>query len=331
VNLVLAVLRAAQVWAGRAGALPGLRAAIAARYGLDEKALLAAPGAPADAGGLVEVADGPHVPPPTWSTCSRRWRAGSSSVWRPSAGRHEGAGRLRRGARVARAGGRRLAGVRGARGGAAARRHIREIDAVLHALDGGYVPAGPSGSADRGLVNVLPTGRNFLLRRPEGDPVPQLLEVGASLAASLVERHLRDTGEYPRSVGLTVWGTSAMRTQGDDIAEVLALIGVRPVWDEASRRVTGFEIISREELGRPRIDVTLRISGSSATRSRTSSPSWMTRSRPSPSSTSRTTICAPTPWRTPVRTVTGGARTSRIFGSKPGAYGAGLLPLIDSR
>src|SRR6185295_13412592 len=86
-------------------------------------------------------------------------------------------------------------------------------------------------------------------------------EVGTKLADSLIARHLADTGEYPSSVGLTVWGTSAMRTQGDDIAEVLALIGSRPQWDDASRRVTGFEILPLAELGRPRIDVTLRISG----------------------------------------------------------------------
>src|SRR5207248_6652365 len=81
------------------------------------------------------------------------------------------------------------------------------------------------------------------------------------LADSLVQRYLQDTGEYPKSVGLTVWGTSAMRTQGDDIAEILALLGCRPVWDVASRRVTGLEVIGLAELGRPRIDVVVRISG----------------------------------------------------------------------
>src|SRR5207237_2091712 len=136
-----------------------------------------------------------------------------------------------------------------------------EIDAVLHALDGGYVPAGPSGSPARGLVNVLPTGRNFYSVDPKAIPSRNAWDVGAALAESLVARHLADTGSYPRSVGLTVWGTSAMRTQGDDIAEVLALIGCRLVWDDASRRVTGFEVTPLAELGRPRIDVTVRISG----------------------------------------------------------------------
>jgi cobaltochelatase CobN len=81
------------------------------------------------------------------------------------------------------------------------------------------------------------------------------------MADSLVHRYVDETGEYPRSVGLSVWGTSAMRTSGDDIAEVLALIGVRPRWDEASRRVSGLDVVPLDELGRPRIDVTVRISG----------------------------------------------------------------------
>ena len=136
-----------------------------------------------------------------------------------------------------------------------------EIDAVLHALDGGYVPAGPSGSPTRGLVNVLPTGRNFYSVDPKAIPSRNSFVVGQALAGSLLARHLADAGQYPRCVGLTVWGTSAMRTQGDDISEVLALIGCRPEWDEASRRVTGFAIVPPAELGRPRIDVTLRISG----------------------------------------------------------------------
>ncbi|MQA36471.1 cobaltochelatase subunit CobN, partial [Modestobacter roseus] len=136
-----------------------------------------------------------------------------------------------------------------------------EIDMALHALDGGYVPAGPSGSPLRGLVNVLPTGRNFYSVDPRAVPSRLAWETGQGLAESLVERYVTETGEHPRSVGLSVWGTSAMRTSGDDVAQVLALLGVRPVWDEASRRVTTLEPIPLGELGRPRIDVTVRISG----------------------------------------------------------------------
>ena len=208
-----------------------------------------------------------------------------------------------------------------------------EIDAVLHALDGGYVPAGPSGSPTRGLVNVLPTGRNFYSVDPKAIPSRTSFETGLALADSLIARHLADEGEYPRCVGLTVWGTSAMRTQGDDIAEVLALIGCRPRWDEASRRVTGFEILPLAELGRPRIDVTLRISGFF----RDAFPHVIALlddaigvvarlDEPQESNYLRAHALADQArhgdWR---------RATTRIFGSKPGAYGAGLLPLIDAR
>ena len=136
-----------------------------------------------------------------------------------------------------------------------------ELTAVLHALDGGFVPAGPSGSPLRGLINVLPTGRNFYSVDPKAVPSRLAYDTGLAMADSLIERYRTDTGDYPRSVGLSVWGTSAMRTAGDDIAEVLALIGVLPVWDDASRRVTELSVIPLDDLGRPRIDVTVRISG----------------------------------------------------------------------
>jgi len=208
-----------------------------------------------------------------------------------------------------------------------------EIDAVLHALDGGYLPAGPSGSPTRGLVNVLPTGRNFYSVDPKAIPSRTSFQTGLALADSLIARHLADEGEYPHCVGLTVWGTSAMRTQGDDIAEVLALIGCRPRWDDASRRVTGFEILPLTELGRPRIDVTLRISGFF----RDAFPHVIALlddaigavaglDEPPESNYLRAHALADQArhgdWR---------RATTRIFGSKPGAYGAGLLPLIDAR
>ena len=136
-----------------------------------------------------------------------------------------------------------------------------ELDRVLHALNGGFIPAGPSGSPLRGLVNVLPTGRNFYSVDPKAVPSKLAWETGWAMAESLVERYRADHGEYPRSVGLSVWGTSAMRTSGDDVAEVFALLGVRPVWDDASRRVRDLEVIELGELGRPRVDVTVRISG----------------------------------------------------------------------
>ncbi|WP_101833461.1 cobaltochelatase subunit CobN, partial [Frankia canadensis] len=208
-----------------------------------------------------------------------------------------------------------------------------EITGVLHALDGGYVPAGPSGSPLRGLVNVLPTGRNFYSVDPKAVPSRLAWETGQAMAASLLERYRADTGRWPESVGLSVWGTSAMRTSGDDVAEVLALLGVRPLWDDASRRLRGLEPIDLAELGRPRIDVTVRISGFF----RDAFPHVVAMlddavqlaaglDEPDEDNFVRAHARADL-------AVHGDERraTLRIFGSRPGAYGAGLLPLIDSR
>ncbi|GAA4852866.1 cobaltochelatase subunit CobN [Pseudonocardia benzenivorans] len=208
-----------------------------------------------------------------------------------------------------------------------------EIDRVLHALAGGFVPAGPSGSPLRGLVNVLPTGRNFYSVDPKAVPSRLAWETGQAMAESLVERYRRDHGDWPRSVGLSVWGTSAMRTSGDDVAEVFALLGVRPVWDEMSRRVTHLEPIPLDELGRPRIDVTVRISGFF----RDAFPHVLALlddavalvaglDEPAEQNFVRAHVAADTDRHGDERR----ART-RVFGSKPGTYGAGLLQLVESR
>ncbi|NKY58015.1 cobaltochelatase subunit CobN [Nocardia flavorosea] len=208
-----------------------------------------------------------------------------------------------------------------------------EIDRVLHALNGGFIPAGPSGSPLRGLINVLPTGRNFYSVDPKAVPSRLAWETGRAMADSLLERYLADHGEYPRSVGLSVWGTSAMRTSGDDIAEVLALLGVRPVWDEASRRVTSLEVVDLAELGRPRIDVTVRISGFF----RDAFPHVLALlddavrlvaalDEPAESNYVRVHTLSDLAEHGDERRA-----TTRIFGSKPGTYGAGLLQLIDSK
>ncbi|HEY2674251.1 MAG TPA: cobaltochelatase subunit CobN, partial [Rugosimonospora sp.] len=197
----------------------------------------------------------------------------------------------------------------------------------------GYVPAGPSGSPTRGLVNVLPTGRNFYSVDPKAIPSRNAWDVGQALADSLLSRYRQDNGDWPQTVGLTMWGTSAMRTQGDDIAEVLALLGCQPLWDEASRRVTGVAPVPLAELGRPRIDVTVRISGFF----RDAFPHVVALlddavsqvaalDEPAEANFVRAHARADEAehgdWR---------RATTRIFGSKPGAYGAGLLPLIDAR
>jgi cobaltochelatase CobN len=136
-----------------------------------------------------------------------------------------------------------------------------EISNLMHGLSGGYIPAGPSGAPTRGMAHILPTGRNFYSVDPRALPSQAAWQVGQQLATEVLERHLKEKGFYPESVAISIWGTSAMRTQGDDVAEILALLGVRPVWQPESRRVTGLELISVEELKRPRIDVTTRISG----------------------------------------------------------------------
>ena len=209
----------------------------------------------------------------------------------------------------------------------------REIDQVLRALEGRFIAAGPSGSPLRGLVNVLPTGRNFYSVDPKAVPSRLAWETGVAMADSLLTRYRTDHGDWPRSVGLSVWGTSAMRTSGDDIAEVLALLGVRPVWDDASRRVVGLEAIGLDELGRPRIDVTVRISGFF----RDAFPHVVTMlddavrlvaglNEPVEQNYVRAHAQADLAEHGDER-----RSTTRIFGSKPGTYGAGLLQLIDSR
>ncbi|SED41416.1 cobaltochelatase CobN subunit [Amycolatopsis tolypomycina] len=299
VNLVLAMLRASQMWGGKQGAVPGLRSAL----GLKEDAPMSEVDAvEKTARELVQTME------------MRGWDATAVASVAPDP---QVAKVLSFAAEEIVP---RLAGT------------SAELDAVLHALDGGYIPAGPSGSPLRGLINVLPTGRNFYTVDPKAIPSRLAWETGQALADSLLRRYREDTGDWPRSVGLSVWGTSAMRTSGDDAAEVLALLGVQPVWDEASRRVTGIEAIPLAELGRPRIDVTVRISGFF----RDAFPHVITLlddavrlvaslDEPHDENYVRAHVASDLATHGDARRA-----TTRIFGSKPGAYGAGLLPLMDS-
>lgn len=183
-----------------------------------------------------------------------------------------------------------------------------EIGAVLRALDGRHVPSGPSGAPTRGMAHVLPTGRNFYSVDPKAVPSPLAWEVGRKLADGLIERHVREEGGVPGCVGLVVWGTAAMRTMGDDVAQTLALLGVRPRWQEESGRVCGLELMSEAELGRPRVDVTLRISGFF-----------------------RDAFPHVIQLLDDAYALVGLDDDPRIFGSKPGAYGSGILSLLESR
>ncbi|GAA1256641.1 cobaltochelatase subunit CobN [Streptomyces javensis] len=307
VNLVLAILRARQIWGGTS-ALPGLREAL----GLDESAATrtGADEAEERARGLVQAMEdaawAPEAVEKAVLTLPDEQRPAVSAV-------------LDFAAREVVP---RLAAT------------TDEIDHAVHALNGGFVPAGPSGSPLRGLVNVLPTGRNFYSVDPKAVPSRLAWETGQALADSLLERYRADNdGQWPHSVGLSLWGTSAMRTSGDDVAEALALLGVRPVWDDASRRVTGVEPVPLDQLGRPRVDVTLRISGFfrdafphvvgllddavrlAASLDESDEDNYVR-------AHTRADLAAHGDER---------RATTRIFGSRPGTYGAGLLQLIDSR
>jgi len=217
-----------------------------------------------------------------------------------------------------------------------------EIDHVLTALAGRFVPPGPSGAPTRGTADILPTGRNFYSLDIRAIPTPTAWRVGCAAGDALLQRHRERTGSYPESIALVIWGTSNMRTGGDDIAEVLYLLGVRPCWDEGNRRVVGTEVISLTELNRPRIDVTVRISGLF----RDAFPNLVkllneaiARVAKLDEPLDRNFVRANMA-RDVARLVHGEQLPEaeaqrraglRVFGSKPGAYGAGLLPLIDGR
>jgi cobaltochelatase CobN len=215
----------------------------------------------------------------------------------------------------------------------------QEISNLLHGLQGGYIPAGPSGAPTRGRPEVLPTGRNFYSVDIRAVPTESAWDVGRRAAETLVERYTQENGEYPKTLGLSIWGTATMRTGGDDLAEALALLGVRPIWDGASRRVVDFEILPLGILGRPRVDVTLRVSGFF----RDAFPNLIElfdRAVVAVASLDEPAEMNPLAAQVQQETqtwLTAGLEISaaldrssyRVFGSKPGAYGAGLQGLID--
>ncbi|NZD62229.1 cobaltochelatase subunit CobN [Rhizobium sp. WYCCWR 11290] len=216
-----------------------------------------------------------------------------------------------------------------------------EIAGLLKGLDGRFVAPGPSGAPTRGRPDVLPTGRNFYSVDSRAVPTPAAYELGKKSAELLVRRYVQDHGEWPVSFGLTAWGTSNMRTGGDDIAQALALIGVKPLWDMSSRRVTGYEIIPPAMLGRPRVDVTLRISGffrdafpeqialfDKAIRA----VGALDEDEADNSIAARMRGEAARLAAAGLDEVSARRRAGyRVFGSKPGAYGAGLQALIDEK
>ena len=216
-----------------------------------------------------------------------------------------------------------------------------EMSGLLAALAGRFVPAGPSGAPSRGRLDVLPTGRNFYSVDVRNLPTPTAWRIGVQATERLLERHLQDHGEHLAQLGLSVWGTATMRTGGDDIAQALALIGVRPVWQTGSQRVERFEVLSLEQLGRPRVDVTLRVSGffrdafSNLIRLFDEAVQAVAElDEPEDMNPLSARV-----WQAALRLQDDGlseveARRQagwRVFGSKPGAYGAGIQNAIEER
>ena len=218
---------------------------------------------------------------------------------------------------------------------------VDELSAILCASDGGFVSPGPSGAPTRGMADILPTGRNFYSVDPQAIPSQAAWKVGVAQADALLERYLEDEGCYPESLGMVIWGSPTMRTKGDDIAEVLCLMGVRPVWEERSGRVTGIELIPIEELQRPRIDVMLRISGFF----RDAFPNIVhlvdravelvaEQKEPPEQNFLAKHVSADISEKTAAGIDGEQAKTLacyRIFGCRPGAYGAGVSDAIDSK
>ncbi|MCP5366265.1 MAG: cobaltochelatase subunit CobN [Hyphomicrobiales bacterium] len=216
-----------------------------------------------------------------------------------------------------------------------------EIAGLLTALDGRFLEPGPSGAPTRGRPDVLPTGRNFYSVDTRTVPTPAAWTLGWKSATLLVERYMQEHGAWPRTMAISAWGTSNMRTGGDDIAQGLALMGVRPTWDSASRRVTGFEVLPHAVLGRPRVDVTLRVSGFF----RDAFPALIDLFD---SAARAVAILDEDGEHNPLAARVRAERRDleaagidpdaaarragfRVFGSKPGAYGAGLQALIDEK
>ncbi len=216
-----------------------------------------------------------------------------------------------------------------------------EISGLLRGLDGRFVPPGPSGAPTRGRPDVLPTGRNFFSLDTRAVPTQAAWQLGWKSATLLIERHAQEHGDYPRRVALSAWGTSNMRTGGDDVAQALALMGARPRWEGETGRVVGFEILPASVLGRPRVDVTLRVSGFF----RDAFPNLIdlvdsaARACAALDEDEDVNPLAASFRRDRARLEASGmsgadaARRAgyRVFGSKPGAYGAGLQALIDER
>jgi cobaltochelatase CobN len=216
-----------------------------------------------------------------------------------------------------------------------------EMAQLLRGLAGRFVPAGPSGAPSRGRPDVLPTGRNFYAVDTRAVPTPTAYSMGAAAAERVVERHLQDHGSFPAAVGLSVWGTSTMRTGGEDIAQAFALLGVRPKWAPGSTRMVDIEVLPMAIKWRPRVDVTLRVSGffrdafpnvidlfDTAVRAVAAIPEEDEPDEVNPIRVRMRREAAEAQARGLDQAEAERQATWRVFGPRPGGYGAGLQELI---
>jgi cobaltochelatase CobN len=205
-----------------------------------------------------------------------------------------------------------------------------EAAGLLAALDGRFVAPGPAGAPSRGRADVLPTGRNLYSLDPRTTPTRAAVILARKTADAILRRHLQEHGDWPRSLVIDLWGSSALRTGGEDLALAFILIGATPVWDDGSSRISGVEILPLAALDRPRVDVTLRISGLFRDAFETQMLMF---------DMAVQGIAArdePGDWNGLAKAARGlqgealRRATTRIFGAAPGAYGAGVSALIHS-
>jgi cobaltochelatase CobN len=195
-----------------------------------------------------------------------------------------------------------------------------EMAGLVAGLDGRFVEPGPAGAPSRGRLDVLPTGRNLFTIDPRAVPTRTAWEIGQRMANEVLARYAQDHGDWPKRIVLDLWGSATMRTGGDDLAQALALMGARPLWDDASTRVRGFEILPLAKLGRPRVDVTLRISGLF----RDVFPAQIALF----DEAARSIAALDEPLAE--NPLVGAREAHRIFGAAPGHYGTGLARQIAS-
>ncbi|ESY70768.1 cobaltochelatase subunit CobN [Mesorhizobium sp. LNHC232B00] len=209
----------------------------------------------------------------------------------------------------------------------AMRRQSAEAEkaALLAALDGRHVKAGPAGAPARGRSDVLPTGRNLFTSDPRTMPTPTAYDLGKAAAEEVVRGYMQSHGDWPRSLVIDLWGSASLRTGGEEIAQGLALMGCRPQWDAATGRITGIEVLPPATLGRPRVDVTWRISGLF----RDMFPTQIALIDAAANAVAaRDEEDAENPLAAKTRIE--GKISPRIFGTSPGTYGAGVEDLLSS-